>query len=160
MKITAWRITLEKYGQEAMTGEGAKLYGGRWNPVGYPAVYLAQHLSLAILEIVVHVDRPDKIKDFIAFPVTFEKNSIYSLPASILPTNWSELPIPSSTQQVGKKWLDTNEHMVMQVPSTVVPLEVNFVVNPRHQRFEHIEIEDPVALRINPRIEKIMRDRR
>ena len=143
-----------------MTGEGAKLFGGRWNPVGYPAVYLAQHLSLAVLEIVVHFDRPDKIKDFIAFPVTFEQASIYSLPASSLPTNWSELPIPSSTQQVGKQWLDANEHLVMQVPSTVVPLETNFVLNPRHKNFKHIELEDPVALHIDPRIEEIILDRK
>ena len=156
MKITAWRITLEKHAQEATTGEGAKLYGGRWNPVGYSAVYLAQHLSLAILEIVVHFDRPDKIKNFIAFPVTFDQASIYSLPASSLPQNWSELPIPSSTQAVGKQWLDANKHLVMQVPSTVVPLEANFIVNPRHNNFKNIAIGDPVPLRIDPRIEEIM----
>lgn len=159
MKITAWRITLKKYGQESMKGQGAKLYGGRWNPVGYPAIYLAQHLSLVILEIVVHFDSPAIIKDFIAFPFSFDKTSIFSLSASSLPKNWTDLPIPSSTQQIGKKWLDADENMVMQVPSTVVPLESNFVVNPRHKDFKHIEIEDPVPLHIDPKVEKVLSDR-
>lgn len=126
MKITAWRITLEKYGQEAMTGEGAKLFGGRWNPVGYPAVYLAQHLSLAILEIVVHFDRPNTIGSFMAMPVAFEQQAVYLVPTSSLPENWPALPIPSSTQQIGKHWLARNEHLVMQVPSSVVPIEALF----------------------------------
>jgi len=160
MKITAWRITLKTFGQDSMSGQGAKLYGGRWNPVGYPAIYLAQHLSLVILELVVHFDSTDKIRDFIAFPFTFDKTSVFSLSASSLPQNWFELPIPSSTQQIGKKWLDANEYMVMQVPSTVVPLESNFVVNPRHKDFKHIEIEDPVPLHIDPSVEKNMQDRK
>lgn len=159
MKITAWRITLERYAQAAMTGEGAKLFGGRWNPVGYPAVYLAEHLSLAILEMVVHVDSTDKIGNFVAVPVTFEQNSIYPVPVSSLPENWSALPIPSATQQMGKQWLERNEYLVMQVSSSVVPIEANYVVNPLHKDFKRIEIGEPMVLRIDPRIENIRWER-
>lgn len=159
MKITAWQITLEKYRQSAIIGEGAKLFGGRWNPVGYPAIYLAQHLSLAILEMVVHLDRSDKIGSFMAMPVTFEQKSVYSVPNSSLPKNWSALPIPSSTQQIGRQWLERNEHLVMQVPSSVVPVEGNYVINPLHQDFKQIEIGEFRVLRTDPRIEKLLWDR-
>src|SRR2546423_8436364 len=35
---------------------GAMLAGGRWNPIGTPMLYTAQHLSLACIEILVHLD--------------------------------------------------------------------------------------------------------
>jgi RES domain-containing protein len=159
MKTTAWRITLERYAQAAMTGEGARLFGGRWNPVGVPAVYLAEHLSLAILEMVVHFDRTDKIGSFVAVPVTFEQNSVYTVPVASLPENWSALPIPSATQQMGKQWLDKNDHLVMKVPSSVVSIEANYVINPLHKDFKRIEIGRPMALRIDPRIERILWER-
>ena len=38
----------------ALDGEGARLYGGRWSPQGIPIVYAAEHLSLAVLEVLVH----------------------------------------------------------------------------------------------------------
>ncbi|MBI5171468.1 MAG: RES domain-containing protein [Candidatus Melainabacteria bacterium] len=39
-----------------MDGEGARLFGGRWNSPGLPAIYTSSHLSLAALELLVHLN--------------------------------------------------------------------------------------------------------
>ena len=54
--ISAWRIVKRKRARAAVTGEGARLYGGRWNSAGASIVYTAGSQSLAALEIVVHLD--------------------------------------------------------------------------------------------------------
>ena len=98
MKITAWRITRKKYLDDAFTGEGAKLWGGRWNPVGYPAVYCAENLSLAILELIVHLEDDNDINSFAAIPVSFSPKLVQSLPKSKLPKTWNNLPISPHQQ--------------------------------------------------------------
>ena len=156
MKITAWRITRKKYVNNAFSGEGAKLFGGRWNPVGYPMVYLAQNLSLAILELIVHLEDDSDIARFVAIPVTFDKSLVHVLQQSQLPGNWFDLPISEQSQMVGKKWLERKQSLLLQVPSSVVPSESNFLINPQHPQFDQLEIGSPQSLCIDQRISKLV----
>ena len=156
MKITAWRTTRKKYVQEAFTGEGAKRFGGRWNPPGFPAVYVAQSLSLAILELIVHLDEDSDISRFVAIPVTFDRKLVHVLPPSQLPRDWSALPIAEPSQSVGKKWLSSKKSVLLQVPSSVVPSESNFVINPLHPKFSQLQIGSPQPLHIDQRISRIL----
>jgi RES domain-containing protein len=152
MKITAWRITPKKYIDDAFTGEGAKLWGGRWNQVGYPAVYCAEHLSLAILELIVHLEDDSDISAFVAIPVVFSPKLVQSLRTSELPPTWNDLPISPASTIVGKKWLEENKLPVFKVPSAIVPIESNFVLNPTHPDFKLIEIGAPQEIRFDNRI--------
>ncbi|GAB6909305.1 conserved hypothetical protein [Desulfosarcina cetonica] len=152
MKTTAWRITRDKYAGEAFSGEGAKRFGGRWNPSGVPAVYAAQHLSLAILELVVHLETEIDIQHFIAIPVSFDFEQVFVLPKSQLPDGWDNLPICPATQEVGRKWLEGKTSLVLQVPSSIVPIEHNYVINPQHPDFPEIEIGAPESIRIDERL--------
>ena len=156
MKITAWRITREKYSREAFSGEGAKRFGGRWNPAGYLAVYLAQHLSLAILELIVHLDEHSDIRRFVAIPVSFDHALVQVLPQPQLPDNWSDLPISPTTQMIGEKWIKKNKRLVLQVPSSVASIENNYLVNPLHPDFPQLEIGSPEPLNIDQRIARIL----
>ena len=156
MRITAWRITRKKYIKEAFSGEGAKLFGGRWNPVGYPMVYTAQNLSLGILELIVHLDDDGDISSFVTIPVVFDSALVRILAKSQMPKNWNSLPISGQSQMVGKKWIEKKQSLVLQVPSSVVPSESNFLINPLHPELSQLEIGSAQPLHIDQRITKIL----
>lgn len=152
MKITAWRITNKKHAKDAFSGEGAKLYGGRWNPPGYPAVYTADSLSLAILELIVHLDNDDDLQGFVAIPVVFEDTCIKAIPERKLPENWSCLPISDQTQNIGRAWLKERQSLVLKIPSSVVYNDHNYVINPLHPDFSTLRIGNSQLLQIDPRV--------
>jgi RES domain-containing protein len=156
MKITAWRITREKYLDEAFTGEGAKIWGGRWNPVGHPAVYCAENLSLAILELIVHLEDDADINSFVAIPATFNSKSVHPLTVSQLPETWDHLPISPASMAVGKKWLVEKKFIALKVPSTIVHIESNFILNPLHPEFSRLQIGAPQEIRFDPRIANLL----
>ncbi len=51
--VTAWRIVKSRVSTAAFDGEGARLFGGRWNSPGVPAVYASESRALALLEVLV-----------------------------------------------------------------------------------------------------------
>jgi RES domain-containing protein len=63
--ISAWRIVQERYSHQAFTGEGARLYGGRWNSPGVPMIYASQSRALAALEMLVHFDSPKLLRSYL-----------------------------------------------------------------------------------------------
>ena len=54
---TVWRLVTARFADTAFSGDGARLYGGRWNRKGVPLVYAAGSQSLAMLEMLVQ-DEP------------------------------------------------------------------------------------------------------
>ena len=84
--MTAWRIAKQKHQSTGLSGEGARIYGGRWNPIGTPVIYAAESLSLATLEIIVHLEREQLLnKRFVKIPVTFETSLVVPLSRKRLP---------------------------------------------------------------------------
>ncbi|KJS30697.1 MAG: hypothetical protein VR64_14720 [Desulfatitalea sp. BRH_c12] len=156
MTITAWRIVEKRFAATAFSGEGAKLFGGRWNPPGYSAVYAAESLSLSILELIVHLDEDADIQNFVAIPVAFEESQVIAWPEETLPAHWSILPVADQTQKMGKIWIDEKQSMVLQVPSSIVPQEKNFVLNPLHPDFADLKTGKAQSLYIDPRLKKII----
>ena len=69
--IQAWRVIKKKHLSDALSGEGARLGGGRWNHAGIPVVYASETLSLAVLELFIHFTRRDITisKSLLAIPV-------------------------------------------------------------------------------------------
>jgi len=53
VNATVWRIATQRFAASAFSGEGARLFSGRWNRKGESAVYTAQSRSLAFLEMLV-----------------------------------------------------------------------------------------------------------
>ena len=152
MKVTAWRIANKKYAATAFSGEGAKIYGGRWNPPGYAMIYTAQSQSLAILELIVHLDEDQDIQTFVTIPVDFQSTQVIDMPEDRLPNDWACLPISDETQQIGKMWLNEMQSLVLKVPSSVVPAESNFLINPLHPAVSSLKIGQPQPLHIAPRL--------
>src|SRR5215204_6893825 len=147
--ITAWRVVKAKYASTAFTGEGAKREGGRWNGVGIPVVYLAESRALAILEVLVHLRRDDFLKYYRLIAVTFDSGLVQELAPAELPANWRQDPPPGSTMRVGDRWIASGKSAALRVPSTIVPVESNFLLNPVHPDFAKVTFGIPEPFRFN-----------
>jgi RES domain-containing protein len=147
--IEAWRIDRKIYRATAFTGEGARVYGGRWNSQGVSVVYTAEDRSLAMLEILVHLRRP---RDYILYSVKFDESLVQELAARNLPRNWDVEPPTADTQEIGDNWVMSASSVVLSVPSAVVAEERNYILNPRHPDFKHIKIDGPFPCYFDPRL--------
>nr|WP_275445886.1 MULTISPECIES: RES family NAD+ phosphorylase [unclassified Halomonas] len=125
-----------KWHRNAFDGEGARWYGGRWNSKGRACVYLASSESLAMLEIMVHLEDYRLLETYALIEVTFAESALMHLPNDQLPADWQAEPAPYSTAAIGDSWLESQSRLALAVPSVVVPRERNYLVNPRHTGFE------------------------
>lgn len=118
-------------------------------------VYTCATLSLCVLELFVHVD--PAVVDLDALSLEYRWADLPDtvavlLPAdSELPPDWSDRPWPSSTQRAGTRWM-TAGHTIVSVPSVIVPLERNYLLNPASPHFREIRIGPPATLRLDPRL--------
>lgn len=136
--VSAFRLVKKKWASSAFDGEGAKQFGGRFNSKGRGCVYLASSESLAILEIMVHLDNYRLLAHYALFRVDLPKSAIMQLNPDKLPPNWREDPAPARTASIGNEWLDGRFSLALSVPSAIVPREVNYLVNPDHQDFNAV----------------------
>jgi RES domain-containing protein len=146
-----WRIVPAARAHDAFIGEGAKLYGGRWNSPGVSVVYGSQHKSLAALELLVHRDprRPNRFK---AFFFQFAESLVETVPLRGLPEDWRQEPPPPSTQQLGDTWVRESRSAILAVPSIVIPEELNYLLNPVHPNFKKITIGKPQDFAFDARL--------
>jgi RES domain-containing protein len=147
----AWRLTKTKYLESAWDGEGARQQGGRWNSVGTPVVYVSGTLSLALTELLVHIDA-GILAAFTAIPVEFDESLVRVLEPRDLPSDWQSNPPPGSTQAIGDEWVSSGGSAMLRVPSVVVPVEFNYVVNPGHSDFRRLRIGEPIAFPLDSRL--------
>ena len=151
--ITAWRITKAKHAATAFDGEGAKLEGGRWNSPGLPVVYVAENAALAAIEMLVHLD-PSILPAYVRIPCTFTDTLVMTLDRDTLPPNWKSSPAPPELQQLGDAWLKSASSAVLEVPSAIIELESNYLLNPSHPDFAAIEIGAPFPFDFDLRLLK------
>lgn len=144
--IEAWRIIREKYidRKRAFSGEGAAKSGERWNHISIPVVYASGHLSLAALERFVNMGHEGKYLRFVYFRLEIPDNIIEVVEPIMLPSNWRSVPATDSTKDFGTRWVKEGRSAILRVPSAIIPVEYNFVLNPYHPDFKNsIKIDDP-----------------
>lgn len=149
--MLAFRIVKTAFDANALSGEGARLFGGRWNPPGIRCVYAAGSRALAALELLVHAS-PELLR------VEFQLIEI-EIPDSIIetklrpPPGWDELPAGDPSQEFGARWLaHSSAKAVLAVPSILIPEEMNYLLNPRHPGFPSIRVRKRRAFRFDPRL--------
>lgn len=148
---TVWRITTARFAAAAFSGEGARLYGGRWNPKGHALIYTAESQSLALLEMLVQ-DEPLRAR-YVLIPAQLpDELALSTVEASALPAHWRTLGSRDALQAIGRAWLEEGASAVLAVPSAVVPAEHNYLLNPRHPDFARIVIGAPKALDVDVRL--------
>ena len=138
-----------------LDGEGARVYGGRWNSVGIPAVYLASTRSLALLEVLVHLGSiQDLASDFVCAVVRLPDEIVRfesSWWSSTSRPHWARKP-RNETQVVGDTWMREHPDLVLAVPSVIVPEEDNFLFHPSLVDSGAIVIEQLASFSFDPRL--------
>lgn len=152
MTIKAWRVVQQPFADTAFSGDGARLYGGRWNRPGTPIVYCAESLALATLEILVNLDFGQALARYVSIPVDFDEDLCETISRKMLPPDWSSDPLPMSTQQLGSRWVTSGTSVVLAVPSVVVASETNYLINPMHPDFARIKLGRATPLKVDPRL--------
>jgi RES domain-containing protein len=130
-----YRLVMGRYASEAWSGSGANQYGGRWNHKGHPAVYVSASISLASLEILVHVKKDAVLNQYQLFSIDIPDDQIEYLDQHWLPEDWQENPAPVSTMDLGTGWLQATSALALVLPSCIIPYENNAILNPLHPAF-------------------------
>jgi len=147
----AWRIIKEKHADTAFSGEGARLFGGRWNSPGVLVVYTSSTKALAALESLVHLN-PQVLFKYVAIPIEFDKALLEVLPVKTLPIDWQVEPPAPSSKAVGDDWVRKTRSAVLALPSVIISGERNYLLNPTHPDFKKISIGKPEPFAFDPRL--------
>jgi RES domain-containing protein len=138
--MLAWRLCRRRYAD--LSGDGARLYGGRWNSPGRSVVYLADHPALAALEVRVHLDLPFELlpDDYVLLSVSVPDGSI------------GDMATAENTVATGNAWLEAGDAAALRVPSVLVPHAFNILLNPRHTSAVTAEVASVEPFRFDPRL--------
>jgi RES domain-containing protein len=123
-----------------LSGTGARLYGGRWNSEGKSMVYMASSRALAVLEVLVHLPPLLLPDNFCVAEVEVPNNSILTLDIKSLPDNWQDASSPAELKTLGNQFIKETKYLMMKVPSSVVPEEYNYLLNPWHPDIKRVKI--------------------
>jgi len=138
-----WRICRRSYAAEAATGEGARLYGGRWNSRGVRVVYASTSLALAAVETFVNVEPNLQPRDLVSIEGEIaEEMEIARLDLEPLPANWHETR-DESLRRFGDGWVQGERTVALLVPSAAIRGEWNVLLNPAHPDFSKVRFGKP-----------------
>lgn len=140
MKV--YRITRAAYSND-LSGLGAKMYGGRWNEKGVAVVYICEHKSLSILELLVHTPKQFKPPKYVILTIEIPDkifSSIKNYEAGELPKDWDKPLANKRTKAWGTEKIRVHQVLGFSVPSVILKSEKNIVLNPNYKAFKHIKI--------------------
>jgi RES domain-containing protein len=151
--MRVWRMCRKPYVDNALDGIGGMYTSGHWHTKGNPIVYTASSAALAALEVLVHVDPLTAPSDLRLLAIEIPEDlSTAVLEPTKLPRDWSTVPAPASLQTLGVSWLTSGGSAVLSVPSAVITVERNFLLNPRHPEAQRIRIVSDEAFTFDPRL--------
>ena len=156
--MIVYRVANRKFKDLTLSGIGAEKVGGRWNAIGTRAVYCSENISLALLEYYVHSKNiaflpKDILVAKIELPDAFKIEEL-----DAIPERWNQYPYSSNTTKVFTELATDRNKFALKVPSTIVGIESNFILNPLFKEFGKVEILEFIELPIDDRLRKTVRD--
>ena len=143
------------YAATALVGEGARLYGGRWNSKGVRLVYAASTLALGAIESLVHFSSALLPADFVSIAVEIPAAlAVETWTVADLPKGWEQTPAPNVLQEMGEAWRTSGRTAILRVPSAVISNEFNVLFNPFHAYEKHIHARAPEPFFLDLRLMK------
>jgi RES domain-containing protein len=138
--MIVYRIAKKKYSSD-LSGEGAKLFGGRWNSPGRNVLYTSESVALAALEVLVNLSANVSPEGFQLITIRLPDDArVSAVKLSQLPANWKNTEPSLFLKKSGDNWLKKNHTLVLKVPSAVIPQEYNYLLNPSHDLFQKVKI--------------------
>jgi RES domain-containing protein len=150
---TAHRIVKARHARTAFSGEGARIAGGRWNPPGEAVVYASASLALAAIETFVHLGEDALHIEFVHFRIEIP-DSVAIQRSRRPPPGWRAEPPEDASMRYGSTWLRRARTAVLEVPSAIVPSEMNYLLDPAHPDSRRIRVGRPLSFLFDPRMWK------
>lgn len=155
--MLVWRLCKARRAATVLSGKGSQLAGARWTPVGLPMVYCSASVSLATLELLVHLDVSELPSEpYVAIELHVPDAQVEVVQASDLPPDWRDEPTALSDAQgpkdFGEAWYRSKRSLALSVPSAVIPHERNVLLNPDHHAIEQVTVSRTLAYHFDPRL--------
>jgi len=150
--LTLYRITHQRYSGEPFSGKGGLHYRSRWASKGQLVSYASAHLATATLEKIAGVKRPDLLTEMVHVKAEVDRDLVDVLQSGELPENWDTLPPTDATRQVGDRWLEAEESLLLRVPAVVLPGCYNYVINAAHPDAGGLEVIETNPLLLDNRV--------
>jgi RES domain-containing protein len=152
--VNLWRITPKPAAlDKACTG--TRLYGGRWNPAGYPALYAGTTIELCALEKLAHaleVQQPELALVMVQVP---DDPALFLKPAvPDLPAQWAAVPVRASSQEFGRRWLAAAKQLVLLLPSAIIQESTVAMINPAHPAYDQVHLNFVRDFSFDPRLRR------
>jgi RES domain-containing protein len=153
--MLAWRICRRGHLKSALSGTGAEKHAGRWNLKGERMVYAASSLSLAALELFVHLEPSCAPNDLHSVKIEIpDRVSREAIRVNDLPRGWRRYPAPRKLREIGSQWLRECRTLILIVPSAANPEEQNILINPAHREMKKLKVIGSNPFRFDPRMWK------
>ena len=143
-----------------LSGEGARLAGGRWNPVGIPVLYTASSVALASMEVLVHATATEINSGLFSRVDIYvpDMATITEVEISDLPSNWSDEIPPDLLCDIGREWVESKKTLLMRVPSAALGgHEYNYLINPHHPDMKEVTIAGVMTFVYNERVKRLIK---
>ncbi len=138
--MMVYRISKSKYIKD-LTGTGAKLFGGRWNPKGYAVLYASINRSLAALEYLIHVDPKTVPRNLKLLALELPNDSIEKFDKKAFLKISKKKNSSLLFKEEGKNWIESKKSLLLEVPSIIIPDEKNILINPSHKLIDKVKIK-------------------
>ena len=149
--MLVYHLGVTKYAKQ-LTGEGAKLFGGRWNEIGTSCLYACESKALCALEFAANVLFDEMPEDLSFTTYEIPDDSWMNFLPKNLPDNWKDVPPSINIQVWGSMQLKNN--LAIKVPSVIINSEFNFAINPLHPDFKKVRIKEVEIFSFDTRIKK------
>lgn len=149
--MIVYRLCKAKYKSD-LSGEGAKVVGGRWNSKGVALLYTGESRALCTAEAAVHMPLGIIPKDYYLMAIEIPDSAIQTLDLGLLQDDWDSLPHSHSTQLLGDAFVVEGKYLALKVPSAVVPGDYNYLINPAHKERSKVIITDTIPYRFDERL--------
>lgn len=150
--MNLYRITKTKYAHD-LNGTGG-LYGpGRWHREGTRILYFAEHVSLAMLEVLANSPHLPNNTSLITIEIP-DTATVLTVEKNTLPADWNLIPAPPTLADFTEQWLTDKKFWLMRVPSVHSPTEFNYLLNPLHPEHQMLTIASIEPHSFDPRLKQ------
>jgi len=147
-----FRLCREIYSRD-LTGKGAERSGGRWNSKRVSMLYTSETRALCLAETAVNLPLNLISGDFAMVSILVPDDlPVKTVSLKELPSDWNTFPHSASTQKTGDNFIHAGEYVALRVPSAVVPMEFNVLINPLHPLMKMVKITEVNKFAIDERL--------